>query len=186
MLLLNNLVCFCISYLEKKKKKRDIHWQTPDLSRITRSSCSSLENHCSHLFVNQASPSYQNADWLLEHFAGYGVIMKRLCIIPICCFQEALHLLPSDCGSGAAEGSVVLVCSGIHRWMNAFNSLRAESSWWWSARSSWGLWNNAIWCRWAFRGFAQLCRTSHWDWRGRRHQTTTLKPVRQPIKLQVH
>lgn len=47
-------------------------------------------------------------------FAGYGVIAKRLCIIPTCCFQAALCLLPSDCDSAAAEGSASLACPGIH------------------------------------------------------------------------
>lgn len=32
----------------------------------------------------------------------------------MCCFQEALRLLPSDCDSAAAEGSASLACPGIH------------------------------------------------------------------------
>lgn len=52
----------------KKKNKTIIHWETPDLVRITGSSCSSLENHCSHLLWNQDSPCQQDMGWLVGSF----------------------------------------------------------------------------------------------------------------------
>lgn len=122
--------------------------------------------------------------WGWEVFAGMERQRSHFASSPLSAFRSPLPS-PSrlcqcccwgQCQPGSSRDSV----------RNSFRSPKAGPSWWWSARSSWALWSNATWCHWASRGSVQLCRTSHWDWRGHRHQTTTLKAVRQNLKLQVH
>lgn len=86
------------------------------------------------------------------------------------------HLLQKFSSSFLFGSFFRFLCCFYHCfWYDAFKSPKVESSLLWNVRSNWALWSSATLYRSVFHGFVRQCRTFHLDWRGHKHQTTSLK-----------